>query len=179
MNRQKLVLLLLVFVLIVAAGVAWFRMPRQKNIEQLTFQQGTTTSAQRIRQQVKPVELRFDLLNQKSVDAIVIKDVFTPAGNRQIRQLAGAQQGQTPVVVLPPMPPPTPHEIARKQLEAFTVIGSYIKKNNRIVFLSKGGEISAVHTGDILIPGYSVVAIQDDQLKLRSDDGKHELVLAL
>lgn len=179
MNRSKLVLFLLVCVLAVAVVVAWFRMPRQKSVEQLTVQQGTAGSSERVSRHVKPVELRFDLLDQKSVTAVVKKDVFTPVGNGQITQVAGTQEHQASVAPLPPMPPPTPLEIARKQLEAFTVIGSYIKKNRRIVFLSKGEEISAVHPGDVLIPGYSVVAIQDDQLKLRSDDGKHELILAL
>jgi hypothetical protein len=179
MNGPKLFLSLLICVLALSIVGAWFRMPRQKNVERLRFQQESTKSQQRSSHEDKPVELRLDLLDQKQAAAVVTRNVFKPPGNSPVNIMAGTRQRNMPVVVPPPPPPPTAQEIASKQLAAFTVIGSYFRKNTRIVFLARGEEILSVRTGDFLMSGYSVVDIQDEQLKLRSDDGKHELILAL
>lgn len=97
----------------------------------------------------------------------------------RVAAMAATRQRLHSISRPPPPPPPTPQEIARIQLAAFTVIGSYIKKNTRVVFLARGEEILTVRIGNHLMPGYTVVAIHDEQLKLRSDDGRHELILAL
>ena len=179
MNRPKLILFLLVCVLAVSVIVAWFRMPKQKSIDRLTFQQGATVSQQRSNQKNREVELQRDLLEQAFTKVVVKKNIFKLPGEERGAAQAGTRQRLHRVSPPPPPPPPTPQEIARAQLAAFTVIGSYIKKNTRIVFLARGEEILTVRIGNQLMPGYTVVAIHDEQLKLRSDDGRYELILAL
>lgn len=173
MNRPKLILVLLLVLLAVSMVVAWFRMPEQKRVDQLTFPQGSTGG---ISKSGAGDGLRLDLTEQKPVAVVVRKNIFKPLGDERARvSTATGQRLQT--APLPPPPPPAPQEIARKQLAAFTVIGSYIRKNVTIVFLARGEEVLAVRVGDALIPGYRVVAIQDDQLRLRSDEGNQELML--
>ena len=179
MNRPKLILFLLVCVLAVSVIVAWFRMPQQRSIDRLTFQQGATASQHRSKQKNREIELQRDLLEQKFTRVVVKKNIFKLPGEERSAAMAGTRQRLHSISRPPPPPPPTPQEIARKQLAAFTVIGSYIKKNTRIVFLARGEEILTVRIGNHLMPGYTVVAIHDEQLKLRSDDGSHELILAL
>lgn len=179
MNRPKLILFLLVCVLAVSVIVAWFRMPKQKSIDRLTFQQGAAVFQHRSNQKNREVELQRDLLEQKFTKVVVKKNIFKLPGEERGAAMVGTRQRLHSIPPPPPPPPPTPQEIARTQLAAFTVIGSYIKKNTRIVFLAKGEEILTVRIGNHLMPGYTVVAINDEQLKLRSDDGRHELILNL
>ena len=179
MNRPKLILFLLVCVLAVSVIVAWFRMPQQRSIDRLTFQQGETASQHRSKQKNREIELQRDLLEQKFTKVVVKKNIFKLPGEERSAAMAATRQRLHSISRPPPPPPPTPQEIARIQLAAFTVIGSYIKKNTRVVFLARGEEILTVRIGNHLMPGYTVVAIHDEQLKLRSDDGRHELILAL
>ncbi len=179
MNRQKLLLALLVSILIVSVIVAWFRMPHQKSVQQLKFQQGASAlHAAGDRQQGKAIELRVDLLEQKPPAVLIKKNLFNPMGDEQGRAAARATSGSR-AVIAPPPPPPTPEEIARKKLASFTYLGSYSKKNSKVVFLANGDEILTVRVGDMLIPGYVVTTIEDDRLLLQSADGKQQLVYAM
>lgn len=182
MNRPKLILALLLSTLVVFVVIAWFRMPRQKTVEQLTFQQGSTVLPNRGKKMAGTVGLRLDLQEQKPVVVAVKKNIFRPLMWADAKPRATAATGKQTRVqpdTPPPPPPPTPQEIAQKQLAAFTVIGSYTKKNNRILFLARGEEILTVRSGDTLIPGYAVSAIHDNQMELRSNDGTHKLVMVI
>lgn len=187
MNRPGRILLLAVCALCIALAAAWFRMPRQKSVERLTFQQGAAGPAQQLTRQAGPGTLRLDLMERTPLAVKVTKDIFMPLEGSRTRLAADARMRGTPAAAVPPAPPappapptpPTLHEIARTQLSAFMVIGSYSGNNKRIVFLAKGDEIRAVQTGDMVIPGYFVAAILDDRMKLRSEDGAHELILPL
>jgi hypothetical protein len=179
MNRQKVILALLVVVLIVSVIVAWLRMPRQKSVQQLKFKRGASVSnAADDRQHAKAVELRVELLGQRQQAVNVGKNLFNPTGGGQAGTAARAVP--TPrVATAPPPPPPTPEEIARKQLAAFRYLGSYSKKNSKVVFLASGEEILTVRVGDMLIPGYLVTAIEDERLLLQSPDGRQQLVYGM
>lgn len=179
MNRQKVMLALLVVVLIVSVIVAWLRMPRQKSVQQLKFRQGAPVfNAADGRQQGKAVLLRVELLEQKPQTVAVAKDIFNPLEDGHSRTAAKAASAPR-AAPAPPPPPPTPEEIARTQLAAFRYLGSYSKKNSKVVFLASGEEILTVRVGDMLIPGYLVTAIEDERLLLQSPDGKQQLVYGM
>lgn len=179
MSRQKVILALLVSVLIVSVIVSWLRMPQQKSVQQLKFQQGASVlHAEGGRQQGKAIELRVDLLEQKQFAVLVKKNLFNQMGDGQSRTAARSAPPTRSAPASPP-PPPGPEEVARKKLASFTYLGSYSKKNSKVVFLANGDEILAVRVGDMLIPGYQVTAIEDERLLLQSADGKQQLVFAM
>lgn len=182
MNRSRLMLALLLPLLIAAVISAWLRMPRQKRVDRLTFRQLSTVSGQPAAgPQERGGEGRDDLQGGMPV-AGVHRNIFRPLVKEQA---AAAGQGRaaaphrSTVAAPPPPPPPTPQELARQHLDAFTVLGSYAGKGARIVFLAKAGEIITVRVGDMPIPGYRVIAIDEERMTLRSQDGSHQLVTML
>ena len=182
MNRPKALLVVLLCLLVMAAVSAWFRMPRQKTVDRLTYQQGKAAPQTRENQTAKAVELREDILQQQPAAVVVTKNIFkSPVAQQKVNLAgkngtlaAGPRPQPAPVVV-----PPTPQELARRQLAGFIPLGTYTKKDARMAFLSRGDEIVTVRVGDSLIPGYTVVSILDEQLILRSADGKDEIAFAL
>jgi len=48
-----------------------------------------------------------------------------------------------------------------------------------MAFLARGDEIIGVRVGELLLPGYRIVAITDEQLRMRSEATGHELMVPL
>lgn len=183
MNRTRLILAVLLPLLIVTIISAWLRMPRQKRIDRLTYRPFSSLSGQTATAGRGGGVLRDGLQVSSSSAVRVHRNIFRPlAGDRGTaapRGSAAAPTSRTGPATPASPPPPTPQELARQQLDAFTVLGAYTRKGIKIVFLARGEEIITVRVGDMPIPGYRVVAIDDERMTLRSQDGSHQLVATL
>jgi hypothetical protein len=59
------------------------------------------------------------------------------------------------------------------------MIGMYHRHGVSMAFLARGDEIIGVRVGELLLPGYRIVAITDEQLRMRSEATGHELMVPL
>lgn len=178
MNRRRLLLSVLFFLLLLAVVSVWYRMPAQRRVGQLTYRPGAGT-AMPMRSGEDNSGKHLLVLPQETTQQFPVqRNIFAPLGS-----FAG-EKGKTvahrpAAPVVPPAPPPSPHEIARRQLAGLRVLGSYSSKKAHLLFLASGEEILTVGVGYPLLPGYRISAVTDEILTLRSDDGGQQLQLPL
>ncbi len=179
MNRQRLLLGILLFLLLLALVSAWRRMPVQRRVAQLTYRPGAGTALPAGKPGDSAGRQHLELPQETTQQFPVQRDIFaaarSPAAGKGRAALAQHPATSAAVAVAPP----SPLELARRQLASFRVIGSYSAKKTQLLFLASGEEILTVRVGYPLIPGFRVSAITDEMLVLRSADGAQQLQLPL
>ncbi len=174
MNRQRLILSVLLGVLLLAVGYSVIRFPRQKTVEK----QGAAP-------RVKPVtpekngsagdetRVRLELLQKSQVRFTGFKkNIFAPIF-RDISKLPPVK----PVIPMPP-PPPAPPVVTQptvspleREMAQFTFLGFLEKERQKTIFLAKNKEIFLVKKGERLAGKYEATAITEDALTIRMLDG--------
>ncbi len=181
MNRQKLVLALLLAILGLALWYAYWASPRQ---ERLIPVAGSPVKAKRARE-VQPEltvtdkrRVRLEIL-ERGVDAFSEprRDIFRLAHPRPIAPAPAA----TPVVAAPqPMPVARPAMLPGSSVR-FNVLGFLKKENIKTVFLSLGNEIFVVKEGDRFGKNreFEAEEITDEKLVVRQGDGTFPITVPL
>src|ERR1039457_2412152 len=203
MNRQKLTLLILLIVLVIAVVWSFISVPRQKTVTILKYAPGQTqatvkaavsTCGANTTKTLSPAvsgderTLRLDLLERKQSGfkgyrRNIFKPIFT-GEIRLMKQTAVAIKPPPipPVAVIPPKvePPPVAQpETLQKTLARFVFLG-YLKKDNRkTIFLSKDNDIILVRKGDRFAGRYEAKSVSDQALTIVATDSGEEIIIPL
>ena len=180
MNRQKVLLLILLVVLVLAATYSFLRMPQQKTVGKLKNIPGG------------PVEARKSDSSKTSLKKVNLELLDKPMPrftgfNRNIFWLRPVDifKKLPPPAPPPPPPPPPPSadellsQAARAELAKFTFLGFLLKDKRRTVFLAKDKEIFVVKKGDKIANKFEVTAISDVDLAISSTSGHGQIVIPL
>jgi hypothetical protein len=202
MNRQKLILFLLLILLAALVIRSYINWPRQKSVATLKYPPGTPLQAEKKRPSAvvaptaKPDNrtLRLDLLNReqasfKGYHRNLFKPIFTEektgsaprsvkAGPKLVRPLQPPIQQPQPSVAIPETP--------RQELAKFTFLGFMSKNAVKTIFLAKEKEIGMerdillVKKGDIFSNGrFQAIALTDQALTIRVTDTGDDIIVPL
>lgn len=189
MNRQKLILAVLLVLFVCSLIYSFIRMPRQKRVEKLKYQQGMVAEPVRTRQAAADdaARVRLDLLDQAGGRA--------HSGGRNIFRSGPAVEVKKIKIPLPPPPPPPqmvvpPVVVApppavveptplQRDMATFTFLGFLKKESRKTIFLSNGKEIFLVKKGDRIAGKYDVTSLTDEALTISSLQGGGEILIPL
>lgn len=195
MNRQRLILSVLLILLPLAALWSYRSYPRPKSVAALKYPPGTRAAAERKREPAatppapRPTDgniLRLDLLEReqppfKGYRRNIFKPVFVDELMLMKQQAAAAKPAPPPVPVPRPVPaPPVAVPVQpRRELARFTFLG-FLKRDNRTtIFLAKDNEIILVRKGDLFAGRYEAASITDQALTIHVRDSGEEIVIPL
>ena len=200
MNRQRLVLLILVLLLIVSSIWGIFSYPRQKSVEKLKYSPGARAVSTRNRPKADVPGtsktdnriLRIDLLERRPVFSEYQRDIFSPLFVTQETMLArqaaaaaaaaaaaeAARVARMQRLTKPTKPVPVPTGI-QSELASFTLHGFLKKDGKKIVFLAKGQEITPVKEGATFAGRYVATSITDQVLILKVTGTGEEIIIPL
>lgn len=192
MNRQRLILFILVLLFGVAALWSYSAMPRPKTVGTLTFKPG---------QQVKPEvadqgkKVRYDDDGTKLKIALLDTEATVFKGYRRniFRPVFADEMKITrqQAVAIKPLPPFTPPKVTAApvepviiqpesaQLARFTFLGFLKKGSVKTIFLAKDKDILLVKKGDRVAGRYEATEISDQALTLTVTDTGDEIVIPL
>jgi len=199
MNRQRLLLMILVPVLIAAALWSYYSYPRQKTVAKLTYAPGGRAVATR-----KPVStagpgarpidsrvLRLDLLESRPASGEYQRDIFRPLFVDRETELArqaaaaaaaaAAEAARRARLLAPPKPvkpQPVPTGV-QNELAAFKLHGFLKKDGKKIVFLAKGQEITPVKEGATFAGRFVATSITDQVIILKVAGTGEEIIIPL
>jgi hypothetical protein len=197
MNRQRLILFILLIIMALAMVWSYLNWPRQQTIGSLKYPPGSHLVAEKRREpaqaakNARPADgvLRLDLLNQEQPPFKGYRrDIFRPIFVDELRQMK--QQAAIQKPALPPPPPPKTGppvvvppvampEPPHRELARFTFLGFLKKGNQKTIFLTKDKDIVLVKKGDILPGGYEAASITDQALTILVIDTGEEIVIPL
>jgi hypothetical protein len=204
MNRQKVVLFILLIVLVLAVVWSFLSVPRQKTVTTLKYAPGQTqptvktavaSSATKAAKQTSASvatgderTLRLDLLEReqsgfKGYRRNIFKPIFTDEIKLMKQRAVAIKPPPIPPVAVPPpivVPPPVAQpETVQKTLARFVFLG-YLKKDNRkTIFLSKDNDIILVRKGDKFAGRYEAKSVSDQTLTIVATDTGEEIIIPL
>lgn len=197
MNRQRLILAVLLSLFACSLVISYFRMPRQKRVEKLTYVSGMKVPV------AKPVQksnssgdesrIHLEMLDRNrdrsaSVKRNLFRNMFPREGKKSIIPLP-----------LPPPPPPIRKSVPEEPREAvsqpppaiveptplqrdmarFTFLGFMKKDNRKTIFLSNDKEIFVVKKGDKIAGKYDVTSLTEEALTISSVQDSGEIIIPL
>lgn len=198
MNRQRLLLMILVPMLIATSLWSYYSFPRQKTVAKLKYLPGSRAIATRERvktdlRRAKPTDsrvLRLDLLENSPDSAGYQRDIFNPLFVDEETMLerqasaaaaAAAEAARRARLAAPPQPVkplPVPTGV-QNELAAFKLHGFLKKDGKKIVFLAKGQEITPVKEGSAFAGRYAVTSITDQVIILKVTGTGDEIIIPL
>jgi len=195
MNRQRLILMILVAILIATSLWSYYSFPRQKTVAKLKYSPGSRAVAPRERVKTeRPADsrvLRLDLLENRPDFAGYQRDIFSPLFVDQETMLerqaaaaaaaAAAEAARRARMVAPPQPVkplPVPTGV-QNELAAFKLHGFLKKDGKKIVFLAKGQEITPVKEGSTFAGRYLATSITDQVIILKVTGTGEEIIIPL
>lgn len=204
MNRQRLILFILLIALALAVTWSFFATPRPKVAPSRQNAPGQrSTSAKGAPGRTTPVPslpsdtriLKLDLLNrEQGVFKGYHRDLFRPVFVDELKLMqnkAAALKLVKPPPLPPPPAPPPPKIVPalsaaeerarrnRQELGKFVFKGFLSKDNQKTIFLLKDGAILLVKKGDIFENHFKVASITDQALTLQVTDSSEEIVIPL
>lgn len=195
MNRQKLILFVLLIVLVLTVIWSYLRMPRQATVSVLKNSAGQRAATPRptspaasaaFSNQSGGRVLRLDLLDQEHPGFKGYRrNIFKPVFVDEIKQLKLKSAAIKPVAPPPVQPPkvaPVPAavvEAPKRELVRFTFLG-FLRKDKRLtIFLSRDKDIFLVKKGDTFGGRFMATAITDQALTIKVNDTGEEIVIPL
>lgn len=182
MNRQKLLLSVLLTVLALSIAYSIWKMPRQKTVPTLTYSTGTAAHGKKTPQRAisSDTRVRLDLLNRETgTFSGFRKNIFGPfAQEKRVKIPKRRAMIAKPSPLPPPAPMPQPPSI-QSEMARFTFMGFLKKDNKKTIFLGSNNEIFLVKKGDIIAGKYLVANITDEMLSIRSSESGTEAVIPL
>ncbi len=193
MNRQRLILALLLVIFASSLFYSYIRMPRLKTVDKLKYQTGMAAT----RVESKPGKdndterVRLDLLDRVSA--------YAPTGGKNIFLSLFPDEIKKSSVPLPPPPPPpekkplaipVPQSQAtepvvveqtplQRDLANFTFLGFLKRDGRKTIFLTNGKEIFVVKKGDKIANKYNVTSLTDESLTITSLQDSGEIIIPL
>lgn len=199
MNRQRLVLLILVVLLVASSIWGIFSYPRQKNVAKLKYSQGSRAVSVRNRSKadgpatskIGSGTLRIDQLQRRPVFSEYQRDIFSPLFVDKETMLArqaaaaaaaaaaeAARRARITSQLKPAKPLPVPTGI-QNELASFKLHGFLKKNGKKIVFLAKGQEITPVKEGATFAGRFVATSITDQVLILKVTGTGEEVIIPL
>jgi len=182
MNRQKLILSLLLIALALSIGYAFWKSPRQGSVAKRKYVPGAAAG----KAPGKPAaaagdkRVRLDLLEGGAATFSGFRrNIFKPIfmGEAELAALAARPAAKKIAKAVPP-PPPAPY-VPPKDIAKLTFLGFLQKEGRKKVFLSNNSEIFVVKLGDSVAGRYQLVKLTDDYLTLRSTVTGDETVIPI
>jgi hypothetical protein len=197
MNKQRLILTVLLVLLSCSLVISYLRMPRQKRVEKLTYVSGMSVAV------TKPVQksladenrVHLELLDRNRGRAVSVRhnlfrNVLIPENKRSLTPLPP-----------PPPPPPPPKKVVeeepedfenesplpviveptplQREMARFTFLGFMKKDNRKTIFLSNDKEIFVVKQGDRIAGKYEVTSLTEEVLTISSIQDGGEIIIPL
>lgn len=184
MNRQKLLLSALLGILVLSIAYSFWKMPRQKSIDKLTFAPGSVAKRDKAVAPLLPPSMRvhLDLLDRTPESFSGFKrNIFGAIGQENRVVVAKHSRKSKKVAVVPPLPPPPvpqPPPVQRDMAQ-LTFLGFLKKDNKKTIFLTGNNEIFLVKKGDVIMGRYKVSDITNEALTVRSSLDGAETVIPL
>jgi len=191
MNRQKVVLTVLLVILACSLVIGYLRMPRQKSVEKLTYVSGMKVPVAR---QVHGSDKADDRVHLELLDS-------RPSAGVSVRRNLFSNlfaEVKKPITPLPPPPPPPvkpPVIVAppvaappvavveptplQREMARFTFLGFMKKDNRKTIFLSNDKEIFLVRKGDKISGKYDVTSLTEEALTISSLQDGGEIIIPL
>ena len=198
MNRQRLILFILLILLILALAWSYIRWPRQKTVADLKYSPGKQAAKADITRPMPGAPLvrddgrvlRLDLLNRATpVFSGYRRNIFKPLfvdELKMMKQQASAVKPALPPVStekLPSLPPvvqqPALAETPQRELTKFTFLGFLKKDNRKTIFLAKDKDIILVKKGDAFAGRYEALSVTEQALTILVTDTGEEIVIPL
>jgi len=199
MNRQKLVLCLLLLVLAGSLVYSFLRSPRQ---QQVATPKNRPAAAATVISKGRATAPKVDEMDTTRVQLELLdrdlpgfagfrRNIFSPVFRDETEPAPLKLPPPPPPLRLPPPPaplqqaappppaPPTPEQIADSELAKFTFLGFLKKNGEKTVFLSSNNEIFLAKRGSNLGSKFQVTDLTDDALTIKSVNGGRELVIPL
>lgn len=192
MNRQRLILFVLVILFGIASFWSYSAMPRPKTVSTLTFKPG---------RQEKPAVVAADKTASETDDGTRLKiglldteptgfkgyrrNIFKPVFVDELKVVKQNSVAVKPPVKVPPVPvAQTPRNSVIIQPEAvqlarFTFLGFLKKGTVKTIFLSNEKDILLVKKGDNVAGRYEATDISDQALTLTVTETGDEIVIPL
>lgn len=199
MNRQRLILGVLLLLLILSVIWSLFSYPKQKTVARLKYPPGSRVVAEKPRtSSVRPVEkaadirlLRIDLLENVPAFSEYRRNIFKPlfvdketmlARQAAASAAAAAAAERKARKMLPPPAPVKPVPVPtgiQGELYAFKFHGFLQKDGSKTVFLAKGRDITPLKQGATFAGRYQVTTVTDHVLILKVNGTGEEIVIPL
>lgn len=196
MNRQKLVLFLLLLVLAVSVAYSFLRSPKEQRVATLKYRPGAAPQVAGGKVAAAPkgeadnTRVHLELLNRELPRFTGFRrNIFSPIFKEEVKPPPfkplpppprPVRFPSQPVPAMAPAPPPpSPEQIADSELAKFTFLGFLDKNGEKTVFLSSNNEIFLAKKGSNLGSRFQVTGLTDDAITIRSIAGGREIVIPL
>lgn len=200
MNRQKMILAILLVLLVLAIIYSFARQPRPKRASSLKYAPGvaavsskpakpTSNATSVVRTDDK--KLHLELLDKEFPHFSGFRrNIFKPIFHEEIKlPLAASLPSVRPTLPVPPPPPPPslpppPQQIVeatpiQRDMAKFTFLGFLKKDNKKTIFLSNDKEIYLVKKGDTIAGKYEVSNLTEDTLTIHPLVDGGEIIIPL
>jgi len=182
MNRQKMLLSILVVMFFLAVAYAYLFTPKQQTVNQLKYTSGSAPERSKPgTAQPNDNRIHLSLLDRQITRSSDNKrNIFWLA---PLRSITRTPLPPPPPPPLPPShitpPPPPPVSPARAEMAKFTFLGFLKKEGRKIIFLSRGTEIILVKKGDTIDNRFKVTDLTDEALTISSTSESGQIVIPL
>lgn len=188
MNRQRLILFILLILFGIAVIWSYYAMPRTKTVTTLTYKTGqqaqpvVTVAGRTAREADDGTRLKLDLLETeatgfKGYRRNIFKPVFVDE-MKVVKQQAVAILSPPPKITVPPVPQVITQPEA-VPLARFTFLGFLKSGSVKTIFLAKDKDILVVKKGDTIAGRYEATDISDQALTLTVSETGDEIVIPL
>jgi hypothetical protein len=183
MNRQKLLLSIFLVLLALSLAYSYWKIPRQKTVDRLTYTPGSTAKAKKSPSQPLPPDMRvrLDLLDRQPMSFTGFKRNIFGLSGQEKKSVAAKHVRRTARTVVPLPPPPPAPQISpvQRDMAQLTFLGFLKKDNKKTIFLTGNNEIFLAKKGDTIMGRYQVTDISDEALTIRSSLDGTETVIPL
>jgi hypothetical protein len=198
MNRQKLILFVLLLAFAGSLAYSYLRFPRQREVAQLANKPGVAAPVARKAGATQPKvavdegRVHLELLGRELPRFSGFRrNIFSPIFREEVKlpPFKPLPPPPKPVLALPPPPrpqplpapppPPTLEQIADSELAKFTFLGFLEKNGEKTVFLSSNNEIFLAKKGSNLGQKFQVTGLTSDAITIKSVEGGREIVIPL
>lgn len=186
MNRQKMVLALLLVLFCLALAYSFMGRPRQRSVEKLKYMPGMRVDPYPALNKARDdKKVHLELLDREMPRfAGFRRNIFRPVFSSEMKlaSLPLKPLKPAPPAPAPPPPPPvvkTPAQIAMEEVGQFSFLGYLQKENHRTVFLTKNNEIILLKKGDKVVGKYEVAEISENMLRIILAPGGEQVDIPL
>ena len=199
MNRQKLILAILVGLFVLALFYSYIRQPRQQKATALKYTSGSVAVTTRsVSKKPETARIADNKLHLQLLDRVLPpfsgfrRNIFKPIFHEEaknMQQPSSAPLRPTlpvpppPPPMSPPLPPPPPQVVEPppvvRDMARFTFLGFLKKDNRKTIFLSSDKEIFLVKKGDTIAGKYEVANLTEEALTIHPLIDGGEIIIPL
>ena len=191
MNRQRLILFILVIIFAIALMWSYSAMPRPKTVSTLTYKPGqpaqatvatttATAAAKSSHNTDDGTQLKIGLLEAESTGFKGYRrNLFKPVFVDELKTVKQVSAIKWPQMLASPPVQPLITQPEAAPLARFTFLGFLKKGSVKTIFLARDSDILLVKKGDIIIDRYEATDVSDQALTLTVTDTGDKIVIPL